>query len=119
MELRDGKYPDEKVLVLGGVLTAETSPDFHDVVRQNEANTLLLDMTAVRYIDSTGLGTIIGAYVSFERKSQHLLLAGLNDRTWDLFRMCKVADVFTRYATVAEAEKFLPQVGDSSLQGTA
>src|SRR4051794_2845504 len=119
MEIRDGQYPDEKILVLGGVLTAETSPDFHDAVRQHEAGALLLDMTAVRYIDSTGLGAIIGAYVSFERKSHRLLLAGLNDRTWDLFRMCKVADVFTRYATVAEAEKFLTQVGDSSLQGTA
>jgi len=119
MEIRDGKYPDERVLVLSGVLTAETSPEFHEAVRQNEAGTLLLDMTAVQYIDSTGLGAIIGAYVSFERRLQHLLLAGLNDRTWDLFRMCKVADVFTRYSTVAEAETFLTHVGDSSLQGTA
>jgi anti-sigma B factor antagonist len=119
MEVRDGKYPDERILVLSGVLTAETSPGFHDAVRQNEASTLLLDMTAVQYIDSTGLGAIIGAYVSFERRLQRLLLAGLNDRTWDLFRTCKVADVFTRYATVAEAEKVFTQVGASSLQGTA
>jgi anti-sigma B factor antagonist len=107
MEVRDGKFPDEKILVLSGVLTSETSPDFHDAVRQNDASTLLLDMTAVRYIDSSGLGAIIGAYVSFERKLQHLLLAGLNDRIWDLFRMCRVSDLFTRYATVADAEHAL------------
>ena len=111
LEVRDGKYPDEKIIVLSGVLTAETTPGFDDAMRQSEAGTLLLDMTAVRYIDSTGLGAIIGAYVSFERRLQRLLLAGLNDRIWDLFRMCKVADVFTRYATVADAEKALTQVG--------
>jgi hypothetical protein len=33
-----------------------------------------------------------------------LLLAGLNDRIWDLFRVCKIEAVFTRYSTVAEAE---------------
>lgn len=119
MEVRDGRLPDEKVLVLSGVLTAETSPDFQDTVRQNEAGTLLLDMTDVRYIDSTGLGTIIGAYVSFERRLHRLLLAGLNDRIWDLFRMCKVADVFTRYPTVADAEKVLMQVVDTSVQNPA
>ena len=111
MEVRDGKYPDEKIIVLNGVLTAETTHGFDDAVRQSGAGTLLLDMTAVRYVDSTGLGAIIGAYVSFERRLQRLLLAGLNDRIWDLFRMCKVSDVFTRYATVAEAEKALTQVG--------
>jgi len=51
---------------------------------------------------------LIGAYASFERNCRRLLLAGLNDRVWELFRTCKINDVFTRYATVADAEQTVP-----------
>jgi anti-anti-sigma factor len=62
-------------------------------------------MSRVRYLDSSGLGVLIGAYASFERKSGRLLLAGVNDRVWGVLRVCKVEDVFTRYPTVAAAEQ--------------
>jgi anti-sigma B factor antagonist len=104
----DGSQPDEKVLVLEGILNADTAYRFGDVVREQEPATLVLDMTSVRSLDSSGLGVLIGLYASFERTSRHLLLAGLNDRIWDLFRMCRIADVFTRYPTVAAAEQAIP-----------
>jgi anti-sigma B factor antagonist len=108
LQIFDGQHPGEKVMVLQGVLNAETAFQFRDSVRQNESATLVVDMTRVRYVDSSGLGVLIGAYVSFERNCRRLLLAGLNDRVWDLFRKCKIEDVFTRYPTVAEAEHAVP-----------
>lgn len=105
LEIMDGSRPGEKVMVLDGVLNAETAFRFRDSVRENDPPTLVVDMSKVKYVDSSGLGVIIGAYVSFERNYRRLLLAGLNDRVWDLFRMCKIDDVFTRYATVADAEQ--------------
>jgi anti-sigma B factor antagonist len=105
LQILDGVRPGEKVMVLQGALNAETAFQFRDSVRQNESATLVIDMSRVRYVDSSGLGVLIGAYVSFERNCRRLLLAGLNDRVWDLFRKCKVEDVFTRYPTVAEAER--------------
>ena len=107
LEIVDGSQPGEKVMVLEGVLNAQTAFQFRDSVREHEPPTLVVDMTNVRYIDSSGLGVLIGAYVSFEKGYRHLLLAGLNDRVWDLFRTCKIDDVFTRYRTVAEAEHML------------
>jgi anti-sigma B factor antagonist len=104
LEIRDGTYPGEKVMVLDGVLNIETAFEFRDRVRQDEPATLVVDMTRVRSVDSSGLGAIIGAYVSFERNCRRLVLAGMNDRIWDLFRTCKIDDVFTRYPTVADAE---------------
>ena len=68
----------------------------------------MIDMSRVRYVDSSGLGVLIGMYVTFERTCKRLLLVGLNDRVWDLFRMCKIEDVFTRYPTVADAEQTVP-----------
>jgi len=109
----DGSRPAEKVIVLEGVLNAETACQFHDLVREQQPSTLVIDMSRVRYMDSSGLGVLIGAYVSFERGCRRLLLAGLNDRIWDLFRICKIQDVFTRYPTVADAERTVPMSAES------
>ena len=108
MLLLDGQRPGEKVMVLQGVLNADTAFQFRDSVRQNKSATLVVDMSRIRYVDSSGLGVLIGAYVSFERNCRRLLLAGLNDRVWELFRTCKIEDVFTRYRTVADAEQAVP-----------
>ena len=108
LQIFDGQHPGEKVMVLQGVLNAETAFQFRDSVRQNESATLVVDMSQVRSVDSSGLGVLIGAYVSFERNCRRLLLAGLNDRIWELFRTCKIEDVFTRYRTVADAEETVP-----------
>jgi len=105
LQILDGAHRDEKVMVLQGVLNAETAFQFRDSLLKNQAATLVVDMSRVRYVDSSGLGVIIGAYVSFERNCRRLLLAGLNDRVWELFRTCKIEDVFTRYPTVADAEQ--------------
>jgi anti-anti-sigma factor len=105
LRVLDGTRPGEKVMVLDGVLNAETATLFRDSVRQNDSTVLVVDMSLVRSVDSSGLGVIIGAYVSFENRCSRLLLAGLNDRVWDLFRMCHIEDVFKRYPTVADAEQ--------------
>ena len=113
----DGSRPAEKLVVLEGVLNGETAFRFRDFVRQQESPTLVIDMSRVRYVDSSGLGVLIGLYVSFERSCRRLLLAGLNDRIWDLFRICRIEDVFTRYRTVADAEQTLPVSAESVVSG--
>lgn len=100
----DGARPDEKVMVLEGVLNAETATRFGDSVRRDQPAILVIDMSRVRSMDSSGIGVLIGAYTSFERNCRQLLLAGLNDRVWEVFRKCRIDVVFTRYATVADAE---------------
>jgi anti-sigma B factor antagonist len=108
LRIFDGVRPGEKVMSLDGVLNSETASQFRDFLRKNEPAALVIDMSRVRYVDSSGLGVLIGAYVSFERNCRRLLLAGLNDRVWELFHTCKIEDVFTRYPTVAAAEQTLP-----------
>ena len=100
----EGSHPAEKIMVLEGVLNAETAFRLRDMARRDEPSVLVIDMSRVRYVDSSGLGVLIGMYVSCERACRRLLLAGLNDRIWEMFRICKIEDVFTRYPTVADAE---------------
>jgi len=106
LQVRDGAHPGEKVMVLQGVLNMQTLLEFRDYIRQQQPpDTLIIDMSGVRYVDSSGLGALIAAYVSFEQKFKRLLLAGTNDRIWNLFRTCKVEDLFTRYHSVDDAER--------------
>ena len=115
LEVLDGSHPGEKIMVLDGVLNAETAFQFRDVVRAGETPTVVVDMSKVKYVDSSGLGVLIGAYVSFERNCRRLLLAGLNDRVWDVFRTCKIDEVFTRYRTVADAEQTMSAAGQNNV----
>jgi anti-anti-sigma factor len=117
IKVMNGSRPAENVMVLEGVLNAETAFRFRDFARECQTGTLVIDMSRVRYVDSSGLGVLVGMYVSFERTCRRLLLAGLNDRVWDLFRMCKVEGVFTRYPTVADAEQTVPASAESFASG--
>jgi anti-anti-sigma factor len=64
MNFAEGSRPDEKVVVLEGVLKADTAFPFRDFVRGQDAASLVIDMTRVRSMDSSGLGVLIGLYVS-------------------------------------------------------
>ena len=108
LRVLDGARPGEQVVVAEGVLNAETAFRFRDAIRGRQPETLVVDMSAIRSMDSTGLGVLIGLYASFERDCRRLLLAGLNDRIWNLFRTCKIDPLFTRYPTVADAERIVP-----------
>lgn len=116
IEVIDGSQPAEKVFVLDGVLNADTAFRFRDVVREHEPETLVIDMSRLRSLDSSGLGVLIGLYASYERSSRPLLLAGMNDRIWELFRTCRITDVFTRYSTVADAEQVLRAAAEGVAQ---
>ena len=109
----DGSLPAAKVIALRGVLNAETAFPFRDLVRSHDRGDLVIDMSRLRSMDSSGLGVLIGLYVSCERACRRLLLAGLNDRIWELFHMCKIEDVFTRYPTVSDAQHALTLPAES------
>jgi anti-sigma B factor antagonist len=104
----DGERPGEQIVVAEGVLNTETAFRLRDSVRNRRADNLVIDMTGVRSVDSTGLGVLIGIYASCERDCRRLLLAGVNERIWSVFRTCKVEALFTRYPSVADAERTIP-----------
>jgi anti-sigma B factor antagonist len=107
LELRDGPAPGLRVAVLNGALTLSTLFDFQNFTHSDESETLILDMSAVPYIDSAGLGSIIGAYVSRERDARKLALAGVNDRVKMVMTVSGVEQLFAMYPGVAEAQAAL------------
>jgi anti-sigma B factor antagonist len=107
LEIRDGAAAGIVVAVLKGALTISTLFGFQDFNHKDQSEKLILDMSAVPYIDSAGLGSIIGAYVSRERQARKLVLAGVSDRVHLVMTVSGVAGLFQLYPSVAEAEAAL------------
>lgn len=104
LESLSGQTPGTRILQLTGPLTLSSLFAFQDAIRTDPPACLILDLSGVPYMDSAGMGAIINGFVSCQRNGRKLIVAGVNDRVMELFRMTKVDGVLTLTATVAEAE---------------
>ena len=68
---------------LNGPLVLTTLVEFQTRVRATLSHNLILDLTGVPYIDSAGIGTLVGIYVRQQRDENGLSLVGVNDRFFD------------------------------------
>jgi len=99
-----GQAPGCRILRLIGPLTLNGLFDFQATLRKDPPQVLILDLTGVPYMDSAGMGAIINYFVSCQRGGRRLIVAGVNGRVLELFRMTKVEGLLTMKNTVAEAE---------------
>jgi anti-sigma B factor antagonist len=77
---------------LEGPLTLNNLFGFQEVLRQ-QCDTTILDMSGVPYMDSAGLGVLVNSHVSHQQHGRRLILAGVNERVQELFRLTKVDTV--------------------------
>jgi anti-anti-sigma factor len=63
----------------------------------------IFDLTEVPYMDSCGLGLIVGHFVRCQGKGVHLIAAGVAPRVLELFKTTKTDHLFPITATVDEA----------------
>lgn len=104
LESVTGQAAGCRILRLIGPLTLQGVFAFQNTLRADPPDTLVLDLSGVPYMDSAGMGAIINYYVSCQRNGRKLLVAGVNGRILELFRMTKVDVLLTIAPTVAEAE---------------
>jgi len=102
--LRDGR----RILRLIGPLTLANLFNFQSLVRAEKAPVVIVDMTAVPYVDSAGIGALMGAHVTRQKDGRALALAGVNQRVKDALEVTRVLQFFKVYPSVAEAETAIP-----------
>ena len=90
-----GLQNNARVLRLSGPLTISTLYQFQDLVRTNSAASLALDFTRVPYVDSAGVGTLVGAYIRHQKEGHAVTLAGVNERVRNTLKVTQVENFFT------------------------
>lgn len=107
LEVVPGSKQGQTVLRLEGPLTLNNIFSFQNSVRSDPAAVLIIDLSAVPYIDSAGIGSLVGAHISRQRDGRKLALVGVNERVAGTLEITQVGQLFAVFATLAEAEKSL------------
>jgi len=97
--------PDYRVLRLSGPVTISNFFPFQSLVRSNTSRKLILDLSGVPYIDSAGIGTLVGAYVNHQKDGRCLALVGVNKRVRDAMQVTRVEQFFRFYDSEAAAQR--------------
>ena len=103
----DGAHSGQRILRLRGPLNIHTIFDFQAAVKKEESPTVIVDFSGVPYMDSAGLGAVVGAFISAQRSNRKVAVAGMNERVKALVSMTHVSKLFQPYATVEDAERVI------------
>ena len=87
-------------------LTGDEEPRLLRAIRELVAaghRHFLLNLAHVSYVDSTGIGEIVGAYTRVVREGGILKLCGVSPRTQELLDTTNVARIVVSYQTEPQA----------------
>jgi anti-sigma B factor antagonist len=89
------RTPAETIVHCTGKVTSNTAESLKTTVKPlfSEARTVVLDFTNVSYMDSSGLGTMFGLYVSAKAAKCQLKAVQLNERLKELFSLTRLGEV--------------------------
>jgi anti-sigma B factor antagonist len=105
IEDRPGPQPGQRVLGLNEPIILTTVFDFQKTVRADASRSLILDFTDVPYVDSAGIGALVGAYVSRQNGDRSLALVGVSDRVHNALKVTRVEQFFRFFDSVSAAEQ--------------
>jgi anti-sigma B factor antagonist len=112
MEITERRLADLTILDLSGKLTvgADTQllNDKSESLVFQKRTQVILNLAAVPYIDSGGLGQLLACYSSFAKAGGRLTLANLTTRTHDLLSITKLVSVFETFETEDAAVQSYP-----------
>jgi len=83
-------------LLCRGRITLETAAQFRSELKglTTQHKLLLVDLSAVHFVDSAGLGSIFATYISAKRQGCDLMLVNVHPYVRDLLNTCNLDAVF-------------------------
>jgi anti-sigma B factor antagonist len=105
MEDRPGAQPGQRILSLNGALVMTTVFEFQSTVRADTSRSLVIDFTNVQYVDSAGIGALVGAYVTRQNGGRNLALVGVSERIHHALQVTRVEHFFRFFDSVGAAEQ--------------
>jgi len=95
----------------GRIVFGEEAADLREVVKSllQRSKQIVIDLGGVSYIDSGGLGTLVGLYTSARNMGGEIKLAHLTQRVHDQLQITKLITVFECYDSEQAAVNAFPR----------
>ena len=92
------------IVVLKGDVDLESSPAAREVLLKSVegAGKVLVDLSSVTYIDSSGVASLVEALQAAKRNGGRFALLAASDPTRRVLELARLDKVFTMYTTVDE-----------------
>jgi anti-sigma B factor antagonist len=104
LEIRVSERPKRaRLLTLEGPLTLQNIFGFQNVVRKDHTD-VIIDLTGVPYMDSAGLGALLGAFASSQSTNHKFALVNVSDRIRTMFQVAHVDTLLPIFNGVEAAE---------------
>ena len=100
----------------GRIVLGDESANLRNEVREllTECKQIVLDLGGVTYIDSIGLGVLVGLLVSAQKAGGDIKLANLKPRLVDVLGVTKLMTVFETFGRAEDAVRsFNPGAGEA------
>jgi anti-anti-sigma factor len=95
------------ILYVEGLIKLGESAEFFssalENVLKNESSSVIIDFTKIDYIDSTGIGELVGYLHKFTTQNRKLILVNPSERIQKLLKLAKLDTVFKIYGSEDEA----------------
>ena len=79
--------------IMGGPEAGEINDKIH-LLMDNEEKKLIIDLEKVEWMNSSGLGILIGAITTLRNNDGELCLIHVSERVKNLFRITKLSEAF-------------------------
>lgn len=104
LERAQGSNPDTTILRLTGPFTLATMFPFQAVLREPDLKSVVIDLSGVPYMDSAGLGVLLGHWSHTKRGGFKFALVGISPRVMTIFEITHTNSILPMFDTAADAE---------------
>lgn len=94
------------IFVKGNLMGGEETIAVHEKVKklvEQGKKKFVIDLSKVKWMNSSGLGTMMGCLTSIKNGSGELRLCGVTEKVKSLFMITKLITLFETYDSVEEA----------------
>jgi len=93
------------IVALSGDVDLENSPQVRSVLLDSvgERRGILVEMSAVSYIDSSGIASLVEAYQSARRANTAFALVAVSDAAMRVLELARLDQVFSIHSSVSDA----------------
>jgi anti-sigma B factor antagonist len=94
------------IVTVGGELDVFTSPKLREAlldVVENGGRHLIVDLSDVEFLDSTGLGVLVGVHHRLQAQDGSMSFVGASERLLRVFHVTRLDKIFTVYPSLDDA----------------